>query len=70
MLRRAYRRGQLDLAGGTEYLRDPARWHAFIDALFQADWVVYAKPAFGGASARRWARQRYPRSYPRVSDTW
>jgi hypothetical protein len=50
-LRRAYTRGQLDLAGGTEDLRDPARWHAFIDALFQADWVVYAKPAFGGASA-------------------
>jgi hypothetical protein len=50
-LRRAYTRDQLDLAGGTEDLRDPARWHAFIDALFQRDWVVYAKPAFGGASA-------------------
>jgi predicted RNA-binding Zn-ribbon protein involved in translation (DUF1610 family) len=50
-LRRAYARDQLDLAGGTEDLRDPARWHAFIDALFQTDWVVYAKPAFGGASA-------------------
>ena len=24
-------------------------WHAFVDALFQTDWVVYAKPAFGGA---------------------
>jgi Putative transposase len=33
------------------YLRDPAQWHAFIDALFQTDWVVYAKPAFVGASA-------------------
>ena len=51
VLRRAYTRDQLDLAGGTEDLRDPARWHAFIDALFQTDWVVYAKPAFGGASA-------------------
>jgi len=50
-LRRAYRRDQLDLAGGTVDLRDPGRWHAFIDALFQTDWVVYAKPAFGGASA-------------------
>jgi hypothetical protein len=50
-LRRAYARDQLDLAGATEDLRDPARWHAFIDALFQTDWVVYAKPAFGGASA-------------------
>src|SRR5215471_664971 len=43
VLRRAYLRGHLDLAGGTEYLRDPVRWHAFIDALFQTDWVVYAK---------------------------
>ena len=50
-LRRAYRRGELDLAGATEPLRDPERWRAFIDALFQTDWVVYAKPAFGGASA-------------------
>ena len=50
-LRRAYARDQLDLSGATEDLRDPARWHAFIDALFQTDWVVYAKPAFGGASA-------------------
>ncbi len=50
-LRRAYTRGQLDLTGATEHLRDPARWRAFVDALFTADWVVYAKPAFGGASA-------------------
>ena len=50
-LRRAYTRDQLDLAGATEDLRNPTRWHAFIDALFQTDWVVYAKPAFGGASA-------------------
>jgi len=27
------------------------QWHAFVDALFETDWVVYAKPAFGGASA-------------------
>jgi predicted RNA-binding Zn-ribbon protein involved in translation (DUF1610 family) len=50
-LRRAYRRGQLDLTGATEHLRDPAQWHAFVDALFQTDWVVYAKPAFGGGTA-------------------
>jgi Putative transposase len=50
-LRRAYTRGQLDLAGATEHLRDPAQWHAFVDALFTADWIVYAKPAFGGATA-------------------
>jgi hypothetical protein len=50
-LRRAYDQHELDLAGATEHLRDPAQWHAFVDALFQTDWVVYAKPAFGGASA-------------------
>jgi hypothetical protein len=50
-LRRAYDRNELDLAGGSEHLRDPAQWHDFVDALFQTDWVIYAKPAFGGASA-------------------
>jgi len=50
-LRRAYARDELDLAGATATFRDPARWHAFVDVLFQTDWVVYAKPAFGGAAA-------------------
>ena len=50
-LRRAYDRHDLDLAGATEPLRDPVQWRAFVDALFETDWVVYAKPAFGGASA-------------------
>ena len=50
-LRRAYNGNQLDLSGGTEPLRDPAQWHAFVDALFETDSVVYAKPAFGGATA-------------------
>src|SRR6202167_2748283 len=50
-LRRAYTRGQLDLTGATEHLRDPAQWRTFVDVLFTADWVVYAKPTFGGASA-------------------
>jgi hypothetical protein len=50
-LRRAYAQNELDLTGATEHLRDPAQWSAFINALFETDWVVYAKPAFGGASA-------------------
>ncbi len=50
-LRRAYARGELDLAGATESLRDPAQWRRFVDTLFDTDWVVYAKPAFGGALA-------------------
>ena len=50
-LRRAYNRDELDLAGDTEHLRDAAQWRTFVNALFDTDWVVYAKPAFGGASA-------------------
>jgi Putative transposase len=50
-LRRAYHRRELDLAGGSEHLRDPAAWRTFVDTLFETDWVVYAKPAFGGATA-------------------
>jgi hypothetical protein len=50
-LRRASTRGELDLAGATARLQDPTQWHAFVDSLFHTDWVVYAKPAFGGASA-------------------
>jgi hypothetical protein len=50
-LRRAYDRHDLDLAGATECLHHPAQWRAFVDALFDTDWVVYAKPAFGGAPA-------------------
>ncbi len=50
-LRRAYAAGHLNLAGATAPLRDPAQWRTFVNALFEADWVVYAKPAFGGAPA-------------------
>lgn len=50
-LRRTYDQQDLDLAGGSEHLREPAAWRAFVNALFETDWVVYAKPAFGGASA-------------------
>ena len=39
-LRRAYACGELDLSGATAALRDPARWHAFVDALCRTDWVV------------------------------
>jgi Putative transposase/Transposase zinc-binding domain len=50
-LRRAYDRNELDLGGGIEHLRNRAAWHTLVDGLFQTDWVVYAKPAFGGAHA-------------------
>ena len=50
-LRRAYVRDELDLAGATAALREPTGWRAFVNGLFDTDWVVYAKPAFGGAAA-------------------
>jgi hypothetical protein len=50
-LRHAYAQGELDLGGATVALRDPTRWDAFVDGLFHTDWVVYAKPAFGGPAA-------------------
>jgi hypothetical protein len=50
-LRRAYARSELDLSGATAVLRNRVHWHAFVNALFRTDWVVYAKPAFGGPAA-------------------
>ena len=50
-LRQAYDRGDLDFTGGSAHLHTPSAWRTFVDGLFDTDWVVYAKPAFGGASA-------------------
>ena len=47
-LRRAYRRKKLRLDGPTATLQDSRRFAAFLRTLFAQDWVVYAKPAFGG----------------------
>jgi hypothetical protein len=47
-LRRAFRRHQLHLGGSLKHLADPKRFAAFLRTLFRTDWVVYAKPAFGG----------------------
>lgn len=44
----AYRQGQLDLGGECAALADPAAWAAWRDQLYRKDWVVYAKPPFGG----------------------
>jgi hypothetical protein len=38
-LRRAYDRGDLDLAGGSEHLHALGAWRSFVDALFDTDWV-------------------------------
>lgn len=47
-LHRLRQRGQLPLSGSTAVLADPVAWSAFKDRLYRQDWVVYAKPPFGG----------------------
>jgi len=48
-LDQAYRGGTLDLAGSTAELANPETWHCFKNGLYKKDWVVFAKPPFGGA---------------------
>jgi len=47
-LRQAFRRHRLDFGGALQHLAEPKRFAAFLRTLFRKDWVVYAKPAFGG----------------------
>ncbi len=47
-LRRAYRRRKLVFGGVTATFKDPKRFAALVRTLFRQDWVVYAKPTFGG----------------------
>lgn len=47
-LDQAYRDGELDLAGSTAELCDSEAWRRFKDGLYKKDWVVFAKPPFGG----------------------
>jgi Putative transposase/Transposase zinc-binding domain len=47
-LRRAHRRAELRFCTSTNGLRTRKQFDAFIDSLFNKEWVVYAKPAFGG----------------------
>jgi predicted RNA-binding Zn-ribbon protein involved in translation (DUF1610 family)/predicted Zn-ribbon and HTH transcriptional regulator len=47
-LKRLYRRQQLRCAGPTAALADEKRFRQLLRRLHRQDWVVYAKPAFGG----------------------
>jgi hypothetical protein len=47
-LKRAFRLGLLALPGRLAPLADAAAFRAFLRRLFRHDWVVYAKPPFGG----------------------
>ena len=46
-LRRLYRQKRLCFAGDTA-IEQPKQFASFLRTLFRQDWVVYAKPAFGG----------------------
>src|SRR4029077_7957344 len=48
-LRQAYDRGELTWTGGLAPLADPRQFARFLTPLYQKEWVVYAKPPFGGA---------------------
>jgi hypothetical protein len=48
-LRRAFDAGVLRFHGQLEPLRDPRAFAAWLAPAAQAEWVVYAKPPFGGA---------------------
>ena len=47
-LRRALRKNLLTCNGSIQHLAEPKCFAAFLRTLFRKDWVVYAKPAFGG----------------------
>jgi len=47
-LHRSYKSAELSLAGSTADLADPMVWNGFKDQLYRKNWIVYAKPPFGG----------------------
>ena len=47
-LQQAYDNGKLQFHGELQALRDRARFTAYLSPLRHAEWVVYAKPPFGG----------------------
>ena len=49
-LKRAYRKKKIRFSRPTSALEEPKHFLRFLRTLFREDWVVYAKPAFGGAS--------------------
>jgi hypothetical protein len=48
MLQRAYDRGLLGCHGQQQHLADPRAFRAVVQACWEKEWVVYAKPPFGG----------------------
>ena len=48
-LRRAWQKGELSFHGSLQQLRDDREFQRLVDGAYQREWVVYAKPPFGGA---------------------
>jgi hypothetical protein len=48
LLRTAFDQGQLAFPGQLQRLANQPAWTAWLRPLYQKDWVVYAKPPFGG----------------------
>jgi len=47
-LKRLFRQKKLCFQGKLKALAEPKAFHNFLRQLFRPDWVVYAKPPFGG----------------------
>jgi Putative transposase len=47
-LKKAFRRGKLTFTGALQSLAKEVAFRSFLRSLFRDDWVVYAKPPFGG----------------------
>src|SRR5580698_4584622 len=45
---KAHADGELHFYGDLEHLRDASAFTRYLAPLYDADWVLYAKPAFGG----------------------
>ena len=47
-LHQAYQEGRLQLEGTTQVLQNSSAWKKLFNKLYDVDWVVFAKPPFGG----------------------
>src|SRR5208337_5346775 len=47
-MKAAYQSGELTFTGSVAYLTDPRAFQQLLDALYDRNWVVYAKRPFGG----------------------
>lgn len=47
-LKQLFRQNKLRFHGSLQNLTEPSRFRQFLRELFREDWVVYAKPPFGG----------------------